>query len=425
MKTRYALLFCLLTVCFTSCQKEDNSPATETGTLHIDIGLFIRVNEVNNTLKSTQQTEDFKVIIYRKDGTEERSFESASEMPELIELEAGEYYVEAHSDNNLPAAFENPYYYGISDVFTISGNMQQSVLVNCELANTMVSIVYSEQTRNSFTDYMTTVSSALGSLVFLKDETRPGYFQTLPLNILVELAYMKPNGLTETKTISGSIPEPLAKRHYEIHVDASINEGTAMFRIMLDETAPEVEIIGLTDDADNPQNGSIGYGELLISEIMYDPSAQSDTEGEWFEIYNNSDRAISLQNLILGRDDVNMHIITDAVELLPGTYFVCARTLQATDATGYVYGTDITLTNTGAVLALYNTGTESEPSALIFSVDYGGDSFPSGSGKSISLNPYLLSAADAVSGISWCTSTSIYSTGDLGTPGQVNDVCNP
>jgi hypothetical protein len=424
MKNFYFLMFCFLTVILVSCQKEEPEPTKKTGTLHIDVGLDIQVREMPSPLKSTQQTEAFKVIIYRADGTVAMTFETAMEMPDVIELETGDYYVEAHSDNNLPAAFENPYYYGVSDMFTISSNMQQSVQVNCILANTMVSVVYSTVIAESFLDYTTTVSSSLGSLVFLKDETRIGYFQTLPLDILVELTYQKPDGTQSTRTLSGSIPAPLANRHYEIHVDASINEGMATFQILLDESVVQVEVVEITDDSNTQPAGAVGYGDILITEIMYDPSALSDTEGEWFEIYNNSDQAINLQQLVLGRDDGDRHTITDPIELLPGEYFVFARTDLATDASNsYSYGSDISLTNTGAVLAIYNEDTDTGPGALVFSVDYGGTDFPDGSGASISLNPDMTNATDALLGTSWCTSTSAYSTGDLGTPGAVNDPC--
>lgn len=424
MKNLSALLLCLMTISIISCQKEEDKIVKKTGSIHIDIGLFISENEVNSLLKSTQQTEDFKVTIYRADGTEAMAFASVLEMPDIIELETGDYYVEAHSDNNLPAAFENPYYFGVSSVFTISSNTQQSVQVNCQLANTIVTVVYSANIISSFSDYTTTVSSALGSLIFSQNETRMGYFQTLPLDIVVDLTYLKPDGSQAGKSLSGSIPDPLANRHYEILVDASIDEGMATFQILLDETEVQVEVIEITDDSNNQQPGAVAYGELLITEIMNNPSALSDTEGEWFEIYNISDHAVNLQNLILGRDDANRHIITDPIELPPASYFVFERNALATDASnGYIYGTGILLPNTGAVLSIYNEGTETVPGALIFSVNYGGDNFPAYSGASISLNPAMINAADAMLGTSWCASTSVYSTGDFGTPGVDNDVC--
>ena len=417
-------MVCLMTISLFSCQKNEFNPNSETGNLHVNIGLLMHINEVSRGLKSMLQTEDFKVNIFRADGTEAMTFESALDMPDTIELEIGNYYVEAHSDNNLPAAFENPYYFGVSDVFAISSNSQQSVLVNCELANTIVTVVYSDNTMNSFVDYSTTVSSELGYLVFSKDETRMGYFQTLPLEILVELAYLNPDGSDTSKILSGRIPEPLPNRHYEILVDASPDEGMASFQILLDSSDVQVESVEITDHSYNPQSSEIGYGELLITEIMYDPSSLSDTDGEWFEIYNNSDQAVNLKNLVLGRDDANRHIITDSIELSPASYFVFSRTEAATDAThSYIYGSDISLTNTGAVLSIYNEGAETDPGALIFSVNYGGDYFPDGAGASISLNPDMINAADAVTGTSWCISTSVYSTGDFGTPGAVNDSC--
>jgi hypothetical protein len=292
------------------------------------------------------------------------------------------------------------------------------------LANTIITVVYSSDVIEGFSDYTTTVSSTLGSLVFIRGETRMGYFRTLPLEIRVELIYQKPDGTDVTKTLSGSILFPLANRHYEILVDASINEGMAAFQITMDSTDVQVEVVELAEDPGNEPGGAIGYGELLITEVMYNPTALSDTEGEWFEIYNNSDQTINLQNLILGRDEVNRHIITDLAELLPGGYFVFERNDTATNAAGsYTFGSDMLLPNTGAVLSIYNEGTETDPGALIFSVDYGGINFPDGSGASISLNPDRFSAGEAILGTSWCISTSAFYTGDLGTPGAVNDAC--
>ena len=407
-----------------SCQKEEALNHKETGSLHINIESAIHVNEVNSHLKAAPEIEDFKVTIYQSDGSEVMTFDSATVRPDTIELEVGDYYVEAHSDNNLPAAFDNPYYYGISEIFSIASNARHTVLVNCLLANTIVTVVYSNNVISGFSDYETTVSSALDSLVFLMGETRKGYFQPLPLEISVELSYEKSDGTLVSNTLTGSIPFPLANRHYEIFVDASISEGLAAFQISMDSTEVPIEVIEIADLPHIPTPGAIGYGDLLVTEIMYNPTSLSDTEGEWFELYNNSDQIIDLQYLILGRDDANRHTILDPIELLPGAFLVLERTDTATIATStYTFGSDLLLPNTGAVLSIFNVGTETDPGALIFSVDYGGANFPDGSGASISLNPDNFSAAEAILGTSWCVSTSAYYTGDLGTPGAVNDAC--
>lgn len=407
-----------------SCQEEEVPVQRDTGRLLIHIESAIQVSEVNSHLKAAPEIKDFAVNIYQADGTLVLSYDSTTVRPDTIELEVGSYYVEAHSDNNLPAAFENPYYYGVSEVFSIGSNTQQTVLVNCLLANTMVSVVYSSQVVSGFSDYQTTVASALDSLVFLKDETRTGYFQPLPLEIRVVLSYQKTDGTEVWKNLSGSIPFPLANRHYEIQVDASVSEGMAAFQITLDSVNIPVEVIEVADLPGSTPPGAIAYGELLITEIMANPSALADTEGEWFEVYNNSDRTLQLQNLILGRDDASRHTISEDLELLPGEYLVFERSDTATDASGaYVFGSDLLLPNTGAVLSVFNEGSQSDPGALIFSVDYGAVNFPEGTGASIALDPDLMNAVDAILGTSWCISTSSYYTGDLGTPGSANDPC--
>ena len=417
----------VLLVSLLACQKELSDQPDEKAKITIGIGLSLNVNEIDDKLKSTPMVEAFKVSLFKEDGTEVVIFQSVSEMPDTIELEPGKYYVEAHSNNNLPAAFENPYYYGVSEVFTLNSNDHQTVLVNCLLANTIISVVYSENLTTRFLDYSTSVSTGLDSLIFLKDESRKGYFQPMPLSIRAKLIFLNPDGTESTKTIEGSIPEPLANKHYEISINASIDNGSGSFQILMDDSEVEIEHIELTEDPDtsiqmDPEG--INYGSLLITEIMPDPTALSDTEGEWFEIYNNTDQLINLQNMVIRRDDLNQHVITSGIELQPGEYFVFEKSEAATEAgQSYLYGSDILLPNTGAILSIYDADINDSQGALIFSVDYGGDGFPAGSGASLSLNPANLNALEAVSGSYWCLSSSEYGLGDLGTPGEVNDVC--
>jgi hypothetical protein len=215
--------------------------------------------------------------------------------------------------------------------------------------------------------------------------------------------------------------------HYEILVDASVEGGLASFQVMLDSSEVMVEVIEISDGSGilppDPPVGDLAYGDLLITEIMFNPSALSDTEGEWFEIYNNSGQPVNLGNLILGRDDINRHTISDSIILQPGDYFVFERSDTATNFDGYNYGSGILLPNTGAILSIFNEGTETNPGTLIFSVDYGGAGFPSATGASIGLDPGLLNATDAVLGTSWCVAITAFTTGDLGTPGVSNDIC--
>jgi len=408
----------------TACREEEPVLTEGSGFLTIDIGLQLHVSESSARLKAAPRPEEFIVNIYRSDGSLAITYDSLALMPDTLELESGDYYVEAYSDNNVPAAFLSPYYYGVSPIFSIENNHWHSIQVLCQLSNTIVSVVYSQNITENFTDYVTTVSSGAGSLVYTKDEIRQGFFQPMPLDIMVELTFIKPDGSESLKTLTGGIPDPQPNRHYEVRVDASIDQGMASVTLLLDSTEVLVEVVNINEEPYIPPAGALAYGDLLITEVMYDPSALTDTEGEWFEIYNNSGRTLDLENLILDRDGTNSHTIGVPDELQAGEYLVLMRTESATDATdGYTYGSSITLSNSGAVLSIFNEETDSGPGSLIFSLDYGAAAFPGGSGASISLDPGHLNATDATSGSHWCVSTTIFSTGDAGTPGQPNDNC--
>jgi hypothetical protein len=414
---------CMLAILAFSCHKDELGRDRPTGTLNIKVGLYISMGEVKENLKATSGAEDFKVVIYNTADQEVLAFAKASELPAEISLETGSYYVTASSDNNLPAAFNNPYYFGRSDTFAITPGGHQSVVVNCELSNTVVAVIYSDQVKSNFSDYSTTVSSSAGFLVFNRTETRPGYFQPLDLSIRAILTWQKPDGTVESKTLTGSILNPRPKRKYEIHVDAAGGEGMSMIVVNLGDTVVPVEIVNISDKPDSVE-GTINSGDLLITEIMYDPTALTDTYGEWFEIYNNTAHFVNLQHLVISKNATDRHIITAAITLAPGGYQVFARHESAVSGDKYVYGAGISLNNTGAILSISGYGTDGTDGAEICSVDYGGEGFPNASGASICLSPGSLNAQSDPLGTSWCVSSSAYSTGDLGTPGIINDNCN-
>jgi len=279
-----------------------------------------------------------------------------------------------------------------------------------------VSIVYSDNVKRQFTDYTTTVASPLGTLVFDGTETRSGYFRPQPLTITALLTWQQSDGTPQHKTITGSLPNPQPKKRYEIHVDASAGGGSAMFQINLNDSAAAVETVHITDET--PDTMQIRQGDLLISEIMYNPEALTDATGEWFEVYNNTNHTLLLQHLVISKNGTESHAISVPLNLAPYNYCVFARTDNAVTGNKYVYGTGISLNNTGAVLSVSTPGTDG---ILICSVDYGAEAFPTATGASICLGASHLNPTDAVEGTSWCVSSSVYSTGDLGTPGFLND----
>lgn len=408
----------LILLSYAGCSKNENAEPGK-GTLKLGVGVIISVEEVGSKLKSGMSTSDFKVQIFNTSNQLIREYENASDIPSSLELTAGDYYAVASSDDNPSAMFESPYYQGNSGTFTIVAGQTSTVNINCSLANIMVSVNYSTKVTTTFSNYSTTVSNTSGNLVFSKGETRVGYFDAGPLSIESTLTYLL-GSETKTKTVTGTIANPQAGKHYEITIDASLNAGGSAINIILDETVT-TETVTITDQ---PAASGVVYGDLLITEIMYNPAALGDTEGEWIELYNNSSKTLNLKDMVIRRGSATtFHKIASDVNMAPGSYVVLGRTSAATANVSYVYGA-INLTNTGDEIVVNTFGTNGLDGTVICSVNYALTGFLTNlTGKSLQLNPGIVDATEAKLGSNWCAATSTYSTGDLGTPGLENTEC--
>ena len=414
------MAFCaILGISFNSCTKKDHPERLPKGKLKLDIGITIVENSGASKLKAG--TDDFFVQIFNASNSLVISFPHASDMPDLLELPEGSYYAVASSDSILAVAFENPYYHGNSGTFAITAGQTSSVTITCQLSNIMVTVIYSDRVKSSFANFSTTVSNALDSLVFSKTEARAGFFDAGPLHISSKL-YVTGNTLP-SKILTGDIANPQPGKKYEIHVDAVPTGGNAMISIALNEIV-ETEVITITDEGSG--TGAPGYGDLLITEIMYNPLALSDAEGEWIEIFNNSKRTINLKGLVIRRGSgTSFHQISSDINLAAGAYAVLGRTNTATNNVQDIYGSAIQLTNSGDEIIVNTFGSNGTDGTVICSVNYGATGFLTNlNGKSLQLDPSIKDVNVAKIGTNWCAATLPYSTGDYGTPGLANSGCH-
>lgn len=162
----------------------------------------------------------------------------------------------------------------------------------------------------------------------------------------------------------------------------------------------------------------INPGDLVIDEIMQNPSAVDDTAGEWFEIYNPTAGDIDIQGCQISDDGTDAHIISSSLDIPAGAYAVLARNndsnVNGGVAVDYQYS-GFTLGNANDEIVLICNGTEIDRVAYD-----GGPDFPNPSGASMMLSDHTL---DNNVGANWCTSLSLFGAGDQGTPGAANDVC--
>jgi len=68
---------------------------------------------------------------------------------------------------------------------------------------------------------------------------------------------------------------------------------------------------------------TFGFAQgLAITEIMQNPSAVNDSDGEWFEIFNSGDIELDLNGWIIKDADTDNHTISSSLIINSGEYKV-------------------------------------------------------------------------------------------------------
>ncbi len=166
-------------------------------------------------------------------------------------------------------------------------------------------------------------------------------------------------------------------------------------------------------------------GGMIVSEIMKDPSAVSDTAGEWLELYNPLWMRQNIEGWTLSDDGGASTILTNGgagIWVAGRGHRALVRRLDSATNGGvteaYAYS-GFTLSN-GAdeVILAHPDGT------VVDRVAYDdGVLWPDTSGASLQLDVGVESPRDNDSPSRWCVGLQTYGAGDTGTPGAVNDDC--
>ena len=179
---------------------------------------------------------------------------------------------------------------------------------------------------------------------------------------------------------------------------------------------------GIDDDCDDyVDEGLLTEGDLFITEIMKDPAAVADDDGEWFEITNASAYDINLAGAVLLDLDGDWATVATDVWISPGEYAVLAADADPLINGGvdvdYAYGDGWYLSNTDDEIVINHHGVELDR------VVYADPDWPDGEGQSMSLDPNHHDAAANDDSTHWCAGADSFGDGDLGTPGGANPIC--
>jgi len=159
-------------------------------------------------------------------------------------------------------------------------------------------------------------------------------------------------------------------------------------------------------------------GDVIINEVMQDPAAVGDSEGEWFELYNTTSVGIDIDGWVIRDEAANTHTINNGSPLVVSAYgyLVLGNNADSTTNGGYhcdYQYSNFTLSNSDDEIVLEEGGLE------IARINYdGGPIWPDPTGASMG---WLGPPGSYNDGSRWVIEgVASYGDGDWGTPGYRN-----
>jgi cysteine-rich repeat protein len=182
---------------------------------------------------------------------------------------------------------------------------------------------------------------------------------------------------------------------------------------------------GTGDGGGNPDGPVLAVGDLVITEIMYNPDGKGlikDTAGEWFEIFNTTNQSIDLGGLVVHDAGKDKFVVAAGTLISAKGYLVLGISADTLVNGGvkvdYAYGSKMTLNNTFDAISLQSNGIDID--TVNYDITKG---WLNVTGVTLSLSPSDTSASVNDDPSSWCGATTSIANGDKGTPGAANDTC--
>ncbi len=162
-------------------------------------------------------------------------------------------------------------------------------------------------------------------------------------------------------------------------------------------------------------------GEVIVTEIMFDPESVEDENGEWFELYNTHGlTTFNLKGCEVGNLVGDWQEITEDLLILPDSHVVLGLNSD-TQSNG---GVDLDYTYSGFLLENGTDGVRLRCDVEdVDEVYYNPNDFASLAGYALSLDPEAYDWLDNNLGSNWCPASASYGDGDFGTPGELNTSC--
>lgn len=170
-------VFAILAVLTAACAKDEPFIAgEEAGQLSVK-KMIVKIDNEENVVRSSIDVGSFIVDICKPDGEVVDTYIYA-DMPEVVTLPVGSYFVKVRSGELQTVAWEAPYFEGREEFEVKSREITEVSTVVCKLANVRVTIIFDQALKDGMSadSHVNVVMGQNATIDFAKDETRSAYF---------------------------------------------------------------------------------------------------------------------------------------------------------------------------------------------------------------------------------------------------------
>lgn len=289
MKKVFLIIGIISSLC--ACRQENRYLGEGEGALSLQVTMGEAVEVVSRTSLGNEEIEalknDCKVRIYEGDKLI-RKYSSWSSVPEKIDLSAGtDYRVRVVAGDSVSASLDKKYYEGV-ETFSVVDGQTTSVEVNCNIANTLVKVNFSEELKTYLASGAVTVSVDAGNGALDYNwseegtESPVGYYM-LPsgkeyLTCVFNATTKNGKKITQTNKVEPAKASTLYTLTYTLSTEEPehpTDEGGAFFSLKVDETPLYT------------QKEEIGIYRRPVIRVM-SGEEEINTDSPWFLSLNSS-----------------------------------------------------------------------------------------------------------------------------------------
>lgn len=189
--------------------------------------------------------ESFAVRLTKSDNTYSKTWNSLGDFNAEDMFDTGTYTLEAFSGDMDTEGFDAPYFYGAAQISVLEAKKTQAS-ITASLANSMVSVDYTDAFKAYFSEWSAKVHSAGHSFIdFARDETRAAFI--VPGEVDLTISFTTPQGQSASIQPDGFTARP--RHHYRVVFDVAQGSGDASLKIIFsDELVAEDVEIDLSDE---------------------------------------------------------------------------------------------------------------------------------------------------------------------------------